>query len=650
MRRRAGFTLVEVVITMVILTGFILVITRMFWGSQKQSAGSEARFSAAVLAQLVAERMRSEATLNPALFKKLLPAPGQKWTVSGRVVDGIDGVPVAPFFQYLFARGTADLYTAPNQGGLSPTLDTLKGATGPLDGYRDYRVEITLADDDPPAGGPDAALMREMVKRLTVTVARATAAGEDPAGFTLRTRLLTPLENLSMPALDQLFNNFEGARLDEAYEEFYEQVASNPFFSSQYLTPQARDLLADCYICMGTINTEAYLSDGRTIAGNLVITTSKPSMSMSTWVQQLTQPQYYAVSLFKKELAKINTQRLEILFDAFKKVSPVLADLLDKHDAMLPQVQSIETAMAAAEAAIVSMDGSTQSEIATYRSSAATLSSLQSQPATTGTSSGIASAQASMDAQLNQILANVNSYNAVVTKQSTDLSNAIQFINTVKAMNDFFTQADYRGVFDRLKDYPPRFTQTLKDIEKPLTDFCDQADGPRPYERVIAAQKLVEVLKLRQLDDGKSDPAALAHLKQLADQNQTTLAPLADYLRGSEVHDYTLLEARNTRFLVALQQMRKLAKQYTTVVKNYDAGGAIQDMLALYTRIQPEISLASPRTLAQITRNLKAAGAPLDGTAALTPAQIQAAIAGVTLPPPLPPATTPAPPAAPAGP
>lgn len=653
---RPGFTLVEVIVTMVIVTGFLLVTSRLFFGSQKQAVGSEARFSAAVLAQVVAERLRSEVTLNPALLKTLVPAGG-KYRAVGRVVPGLpgatDNLPVVPFFEHLFARGTSDLYAPENKIGLSPSLGTLTPlgpkANGVLDALRDYQVDVTIEDDEQEGSAdPNAPLLKEMVKRVTVAVARiATLAdsGSDPAGFTLHTRVLASLENLSLPALDRLYENYESARLESAYEEFYAAVADNPYFSSAFLTPAARDLLADCYIVMGTINTEAYLSDGQTISPNLVVTTSQPTMAMTTWVRELSKPELYRFSVFKKELARIHTRRLTILFDAFKKVSPVLKHLLDEQDTMLPKVQSIKSALLSAEATITGLDAATMGLITAYRGAEATMNTLRSQPAGPGTTTGAAilATRAQMDGLLDQILANVNSYSSLVGAQGDDLANAMEFINVVKFLDDFFSQATFRKVFDRLKAYPTRFSSTLVDIEVPLRDFCDQADGPKPYERVVAAQRLVEAVKLRQLDQGRADGTALSRLKGLADTWETTLKPLATYLRSSEVHDYTLLLARNARFLVSLQDMRKLSRQYERIVANYDRGGAVKEMLAVYGRIQLEISLSSPGVMAQVTRAVKAqaAAAAPGATTLLRRGQIQSAIAGVTAPPAAAPAPTP---------
>ena len=640
-KRTVGFTLVEVMVTMVIVTGFLLVTSRLFFGTQQQAAGSEARFSAAVLAQVVAERLRSEITLNPGLLKTLIPGGG-KYQVAGRVVPAPPGAsdnrPVVPFFEHLFARKTSDLYAPENKTGLSPTLNTLAPlgaqASGVLAAFADYQVDVTIEDDEP-SGATNTQLLREMVKRVTVKVERiATVAeqGDDGAGFTLHTRLLVPLENLSMPALDQLYANFESSRLDSAYEEFYEQVANNPYFNSSVLSPAARDLLADCYICMGAINTEAYLSDGITISPNLVLTTSAPTMAMTTWVKELSKPEYYAKSVFKKELARIHTARLTILFDAFKKVSPVLKHLLDEQDSMLPKVESIKAALLSAESTILGLDATTMGLITSYRSAQTRMAGLVSQnplPGTT-TAAAVTATQATMDATLDQILGNVNSYTSIVGTQGDDLAHAMEFISVVKFLDDFFSQATFRAVFDRLKAYPSRFTQTVLDIEKPLTDFCDQADGPKPYERVVAAQKLVEAVKLKQLDLGHSDPPALAHLTALADGWETTLKPLATYLRTDEVHDYTQLVSRNARFLVSLLDMRKLSRQYERIVANYDLGGAVRDMLAVYGRIQLEIALSSNGVMAQITRNVRSQAATATGTVTeLSRGQIQSAIAGV---------------------
>lgn len=617
MRHRSpGFTLVEIVVAMAIVTGFVLVITQSFWGTQRQSMVTEARFTAAVLAQMAVERLKSEVLLNPTFLKTLDQGPGGRATLSGRVAD--PGGRLSALFEHLFARGTSDLYAPENRTSIAPTMAALAALGRPAsakelaEAYRDWQVDVTISDDEPPAAaGENAVLLKDLVKRVSVTVSRvsrASGGGQDPSAFTLHSRLLTPIENLTMPALDRLFENFERNRLEAAYEEFYEAVADNPYLQEGSIDPAARTLLADCYIVLGAINTEAYLSEGITIAGNTVLMTSRPSAALTSWVASMMASSLYQHSVFKKEVARIHGVRLTTLFDAFKKISPVLKDLLDKQDEIVPQVQSIRDAITACLAKIRDLDAQTLTLINAYKSSKSTLDSLATQAAdptlTTTAASAIeaqrATAQASLDATIASIRAKLSDYSATIQKQSDDLVAAMQLITVVKFLSDFFSKTTYRAIFNRLRDYPARFTSMLDDMDRVLRDFIDQPKGPTPYERVIASQKLVEATKLRQLDRAGPEPGAIGKINQLADEYASTVRPLSIYLRTNEAHDYGVLASRNARFLSSLQDMKKMARQYERIVKSYDAGGAIKEMLALYDEAQKEISLESGGVMAQL--------------------------------------------------
>jgi type II secretory pathway pseudopilin PulG len=588
--RTPGFTFVEVLVTVAIVSAFLLVLGQLFFGTQRQAVGTEARFTAALLAQMVVERLKSELTLDPGLLRRLDPAGTGRWTASGRVADAAAGARVSPFFEHLFARGGNDLYAPGNRLSVSP------------EAFRDWQVDVVVTDDEPPAtAGANTQLLRELVKRVQVTVAR------DTSSFTLHARLLAPVENLSMPALDRLFENFESTRLEAAYEEFYEAVADNPHFVPGGIDPAARDLLADCYIVLGAINTEAYLSDGQTIAGNTVLTTSRPTSALSTWVRTLSTPEYYQHSVFKKELAQINTMRVTTLFDAFKKISPVLKHLLDQQDEMLPRVQSIGEALTTSRDRIAALNAETMELIRAYR--AARTTAADPMQATT--------AQVAMTGSLDQIRARVAAFAEITQRQGDELSTALELITVVKFLDDFFNRQTCRKVFDRLKEYPARFTGLLDEIERPLRDFLDQSDGPTPYERVIASQRFVEVTKLRQLDLGRADPPALSRIQRLAEATATTMRPLSTYLKTSDVHDYTALAARNARFLSALQEMKLLARRYDRVVRAYDAGGTIREMLVLYQTVRAEIELESGGVMAQIQSKIGTLGDQMDLASAL---------------------------------
>ncbi|MBI4862403.1 MAG: hypothetical protein HY815_19415 [Candidatus Riflebacteria bacterium] len=378
---RPGMSLVEVVFTFAMVAGLLGVVMHFFLGTQKQSVNTEARFHSALLAQMVIERVKSQITQNPAFLKEL--TGGQPtWTSSGTVVDPSSavagaGAQLSPFFQFLFAKNGQDAYAPANRVSIAPATGT--PASGPtaaemaslIDNFKDYRVEVKLENDvdlEPPQP-PTPSSLNELVKKLTVTVARATAMaaqGKDPNAFTLATRLTTPVESLSSTALDQLYKGFEGTSLDTAWEEFFLAVGDNPYFSDNYLGLDSKRLLADCYLILGTINTEAFLTEGSTVAGNVVLIESQPSQTINGWITLLSRQEYYRHPVFKRTLAKILSIKVKNQFDAFKKILPILQHLSDQHDSMAPRLDNIIAALNEAKQKIIQLNGQTMEAMNKY--------------------------------------------------------------------------------------------------------------------------------------------------------------------------------------------------------------------------------------------------------------------------------------------
>lgn len=385
MRRPRALSLVEALLAMVVASVLVVVLMRYFLGTQRRAVVSEARLHAAVLAQMVVERIRSHVTVNPAYLKWLGVTSGARKTFSGAVVDPASAVGgggggaagLSPFFEHLFAKGDEDLYADANRVSIAP----VPAGGGPrertmgslLDAFRDYRVGVTLEDDtdlEGPVGGPTPRSWED-VKRLTVTVTRASAStrGPDPQAFTLVTRIVTPTESLSDASLEGLLANFDSpAALQAAWEEFFLTVGDNPYFKDEVLGPDSKRLLADCYIVLGAINTEAYLVTGETVVGSIVLTEARPTRAIDAWIDLLTEPAYYnRHSVFKKAAARVRTTKLRTIFDTFKKVIPVLQHMYTEHGRMLPRLDKIIEALQEARQRLVRLDQESWDAMKAYR-------------------------------------------------------------------------------------------------------------------------------------------------------------------------------------------------------------------------------------------------------------------------------------------
>jgi len=379
--RQLGLSLVEIVLTLAMVVGLLGVSLNYFTGSQRQAVIAEARFSAMTLAQMVIERMKSQLVQNPAFLRDLTGGVSP-WSQTGTVVNPRDSaaggrLQLSPFFASLFAQNQLDLYASANpvaiargQSGGSQGL-AKADVQNLVDSFRDYQVNVTIQDDvdlEPSRSGASSTL-KEMIKRATVTVARSAlvaARGVDPDAFTLTTRLATPTESLSSPALDELFRNFEGQSLESLWEEFFLGVTDNDFFQADYLTAESKRLLADCYIILGTINTEAYLTDGEVVAGSLLLTDRKPSQSINWWISFLSQDPYRKHPSFQRAILKMYGIRMKNQFDAYKKIVSVLQHLWKKHQEMLPRIVQISKMLMEAQSSIIQLDQKALSEMKNY--------------------------------------------------------------------------------------------------------------------------------------------------------------------------------------------------------------------------------------------------------------------------------------------
>jgi hypothetical protein len=729
-RARRALSLVEIVLVFAIVTTLVVVLLQAYAGTQKQSVRSESRFHATMLAQMVIERLRSTLAMNPAYFR-FAGAGGASagpLVIEGTVVDRAVLSPaggataLSPLLEHLFVRSSPDLYAPANRVSLSlapadPAAATnLAGTAAPdrgqiqglVDAFRDFHVAMRIEDDVDLEPAPDGSPtpLKESVKKVTVTVSRLSArdaSGRDPGAVRVATRIVVPQESLSDPALDALLTNFEGSGLEAAWEEFFLSLGDNPYFSEQYLTLESKRLLADCYIILGTVNTEAFLTDGtldgRTLAGALVFTTSQPSQPLNGWVALLSRPEYYRVSVIKRAVARLIATRVKVQFDAFRKIQPVLQHLAGKHDDMLPQIDRIIAALTAARQQMLTLDSGildgmkryreneskgneatrkleeakrdAAAEAAAYDRDIARLlqeAERYEQDAQRLASSGassedvskkreeaskkrreadkkrrekdekaqesageqqelerkVAAAQQAQAAALGGIQASMSSFAGVVAAQGANLVDILELVTRCKFIHDFFQASTYRAVIDRLEKYPVWFRTGMEQMERALVDHLAQADGPTPHDQVMTAQQLVEVTKIRQLEQDSADPAALARLTALGEQYRPRISELSRYLTRSEVHDFQALRSRNARFASRIEVMRNLgdpsnsANLYRRVVKLYESGGKIDEFIRIYTQVAQEVRLDSGSVLAQLGRQLTDASGRLTSLASTT--------------------------------
>lgn len=340
-----GLSLVEVVMTMGLVCTSIAILMNLFMTSQRRFLTSEKNLSSAILAQTVMERLKSQITENPSLFRQLYDsADGKSWSFRGNIVDPTaapdKALPIAPFFEHLFAD-TGNLYDDANRVGFKAPISS---ATDPASkqmqdlvrDFRDYTVAIRIEDDVDPETGRADSLMRELVKVVNVDVSRVGGKAGDT--FSLTSRIICPPDSLSSPALEMLHQNFEGATLEAAWDEFFAMTADNEYFSQQYLSTTSKRILADVWIILGLVNTEAFMVgkfsspyEKVTVLGEYTLSDKMPVESLNHWINTLSQTEYQQHAVFRKELSKLHEMRLRIQFDTYKRVHPVLSHLYAMH-------------------------------------------------------------------------------------------------------------------------------------------------------------------------------------------------------------------------------------------------------------------------------------------------------------------------------
>jgi type II secretory pathway pseudopilin PulG len=387
-RRNIGFTMVEIVFAFAMVSGTIAVLMNFFMGTQRQAVGSEAKLNATLAAQMVVERIRSQVTLNPAWFRQL--GGTGTWTSSGTVVDPAAaatgaGSALSPFFEHLFVLNGGDLYDPANRVSMPkpagpPPADLASNPTDArrrslIDSFRDFRVDVRSEDDVDLEPSTPAPALRELIKKVTVTVSRGSviaAKGSDSGAVTLVTRIVTPQESLSNSALAKLNENFESFDVALLHEEFfaYPGVRESAFFSEEYLG-QYHTLLADCYIILGTVGTEKFIvSGGEPGFGQVVMDRpagEPPPKSLDAWILELRTPQYYQHAVFKRQVAKLERMRAGTIFDSFKKLQPALKHLSDGHKELEPKIDALTQMLKDTEQKLLTLNSETLDTIKEYK-------------------------------------------------------------------------------------------------------------------------------------------------------------------------------------------------------------------------------------------------------------------------------------------
>lgn len=689
MRSRRGVSMLEALLAITLVGTVLAAVMFLFASTRKQAVGSEQRLNAAMLAQMVIERVKSELQQNPSYFRALGPDPS-RFAFNGAVVER-PGVALSPFFEHLIAKGTTPVYDAASK--VSLTLDGTPDAEAKrlLDAYQDYQVSLTIEDDvDVETGAADSPL-KELVKLIRVGVSRISMGDEasDPQAYRVCARVATPTESLTLPALDALYNNFEGASLAAMWSEFFMAAKDNPYFTKNYISLESKKLLADCYIVLGGTNTESFLTEGVTVSGTLVFTDGTPTLTIDKWIEMLGTADYYRHAAFKKARAQVQTYKATVIFEAMKRIGPVLDHMVSEHEKLLPKIDEVTALLQSSLDRLIQLNQQTLDAMSDYKKVedkgkiALELAKLgepklreeadrlereagnllrdidrerddrrrrQRQEAAAAKRKDAAQRIAIADqlkagltpAQIesevlkegNAPLGVMQSSNAAFAQFSSDrgreLSNILEMVIVFSFIHDFFASQNYRKIVDRLATYPARFRQTADEIQKTLTDHVNQTpDGPTPAEHAGACQALVEVEKIRQLEANAADPVALGKLTALGNAQTSFIRGLSKYLTASDVHDMEALSSRNSRFLLRLQKMKQLATKYQEIAQMYDAGGKIAHFLELYTQLSKELRLESDSIISKLQRETTAARGQLDAVANMTKEEILSAMKAV---------------------
>lgn len=680
--RKKGASLVEILIALALLSGAMMTVMTFFLNTSSRYVRSEAYVQSAVLAQMVIERFRSQLEMNPELLENMQIRPGQPWRIVGGVVDPARSTggtrTLLPLFSHLFAKDDQGLYAASNEvsitgGGTLPADSSLaREMENLLREYRDYQVEITVEDDvDPETAG--ASPLAEMVKLVRVTASRASVAaerGQDPQAFTMTARILTPFESLSPATQQRLGANFDQDDLAQAQSEFFTAVAGNPYFAM--LTPTSRQLLADCYLILGYLNTELYLTGDASqgVMQNLMFT-EPPQRTVQQWIDELSQPAYSQLAVFRKEKVKLLAMKLELIFDAWKKILPVLENmhtLYQEKGASLAQMTDI---LEAAENDITALNSATAGYIQGYRAAEtdrtqaqqALAAHEQSQPPQPiqdeydqdeqawqqweqqrqALVAEIVAAEGRMTQNIQGMDGRMDTYATSMTQHRDRMLQFYDLITVLKFVHDFFNDSEPadgdRGlVMDQLLQYPTRFDLTSRQLEESLVMHMEGDATVLPMERAMSMQRYAEVVKIRRLA-GFNETSSLARLTAVGQTQDGIQRVLADYLARGLVHDPTRLGERNTGFRDKVRKLiprpdaaattPDMVARFRGIRNDFAEGGSMRQFLHRYRRIVAEVRLEGEGELSRILDSIRDARGVMDYVTNATRAEIVAAMQGV---------------------
>jgi hypothetical protein len=621
----SGTSLTEALLASAILVTLIAALMTMFTGTRKQFTTSEAKMNGLVLAQLVAERIRGNAVMNPAYFAKLNPSGGV-WSETGTVVDpasatNASGLALSRFFRNLFNREGPHLCTpvnevsiAPAGNGPTPSGMQPEELNALLTTYQDYQVRVQIEDDVDLESPSNPTPLRELVKRVTITTSRGAAMavhGKDPQAVTLVCRIATPLQSLSNDALNWLYANFDGPTIQQMRAGFFSSVGSNPYFKADELTKESKNLLADCFMILGACNTEALLIDRRAVKGSTILYADSNAASVNAWIRDLKAANVYGLSYGKRELAHLQMLKASIVFDTFKQSAAPLKDLITHiygplPDGKKPILQSVEE--------IKEMLEKDSGKIAQFNKELVNAFKLVRTVNDTrdAAKSAAASGQTTTVRDAYGRVTNVTTgWYDWANSAGLQLNGYADTIVACSYLQQLLTDSRFLPVFARMGTYPQTFSDTLDDLASTLCAHMDQANGPTAFEYMGAAQAFVDNTIARGLFQESIDPAALQRLNTLSTGYRTRMNHLADYLGDPSIGNLAAQQARNQVFVRKLNEMKTLIPQWMNLLKMFGENGKIGAFLERYSTVSQSLKLDDNGAISQLNTALQKSGKTL---------------------------------------
>lgn len=472
--KKQGFTLTETLIAFAILSGVTYVLFSGFLTSAKLSHRNQASLNETLFARLIMEQICDEVRCNPARIGQVITDPKHRkdeqtatiWGSMAKTTASPEGAAVLPAEE------------CPFLGGL--LKDSKKD--GLQEAFGDFIAKMTVhRQGESQYGG--ATVLPEVTTEVTVDIYRAKAPKEGPwmPTETLSTEILTPIESMSLEAAKRFNDKFPMFDAREAKEKIAARLEAIDRYTAIPWNDESRSLLTSLLLLYRNVRLEQALTKGLMLGGspdeNPIVSPEKSLEGLITSGETVLQSTGSAK--IRQQLAGLNVRTAQTILDSFKSSRLILEeDVLRGHQKLVEEIQEITESGSLAKL----IEENNQLRIDVEQGIPGTMNELAAtrEPATA-------------DRLTQSLTSAVDRTRSQLEQYSSEMLKRRELWLRAQLFRWFMQEPIFKTVQDKLKEYPNRFPDFLKDAHDLSADQIGSKNGPTALQHLFALQDGIDL-------------------------------------------------------------------------------------------------------------------------------------------------------------